>query len=202
MSKFVYMALLSAVSIGGARAQKITAPGNSYPWSYDSSSNTVSAPAGSRVAIGTPCPAGAPNGSVCMNGEAIAPVPVSALPAAAPGNANVIQVVSNTSNCTSTSGTSPMLCISTGTAWTPLGGSGGTGNGLLQPNLVAAYTLAEGTGATPIIMPTCRSRITTLLDRQSSSLGRAIPYGQTRRPPRQTRMPPTPTATGPRREFR
>ena len=152
MNKLGYMALLSAVLTGGATAQKSTAPRNTDPWSYDSSSNTVSAPAGSRVAVGTPCPAGAPNGSVCMNGQAIAPVAVSALPAASAGNANVIQVVSNTANCTSTSGTNPMLCISTGTAWTPFGGSGGASGaaasgGLLQPNLVAEYNLSEGNGA-------------------------------------------------------
>ena len=85
MNKLGYMALLSAVLTGGATAQKSTAPRNTDPWSYDSSSNTVSAPAGSRVAVGTPCPAGAPNGSVCMNGQAIAPVAVSALPAASAG---------------------------------------------------------------------------------------------------------------------
>jgi lysophospholipase L1-like esterase len=41
-----------------------------------------------------------------------------------------------------------MLCISTGTAWVPLGGGATTmSGGLSQANLVAEYSLAEGAGA-------------------------------------------------------
>ncbi|HUB83231.1 MAG TPA: GDSL-type esterase/lipase family protein [Bryobacteraceae bacterium] len=156
MKKAIHVALVSAVLLAQASAQKTSGPGVGGPWTYDSSSNTLSAPSGSRAAIGTVCPAGAPGGSVCMNGQVLAPVAASALPAASAGNANLIQLVSNTTNCTNSSGTAPMLCISTGTAWVPLGGAGqssgtsqagGTSAGLPQANLVAEYTLAEGTGA-------------------------------------------------------
>ena len=146
MSRLGYVAILSAVFAGGLAAQKSTAPRSEGPWNYDSSSNLISAPAGSRVAIGSPCPAGAPVGSVCMNGQAIAPIAVSALPAAFPGNANVMQVVSNTTNCTSTSGSNPMLCMSTGTAWVPLGG--GTTPSPYTGGLVAEYRLDEAVGRT------------------------------------------------------
>lgn len=122
MNRIGYLVVLSIVLISGVSAQKSTDPRNDGPWNYDPSSNVVSAPAGSNVAIGTPCPAGAPSGSICMNGQAMTPISVSALPAASAVNANVIQVVSNTTNCTTTSGTNPMLCISTGTVWEPLGG--------------------------------------------------------------------------------
>jgi lysophospholipase L1-like esterase len=92
-----------------------------------------------------------------MSGQVLAPVAAAALPAASAGNANLIQLVSNTTNCANSSGAAPLLCISTGTAWVPLGGAGqssgtsqtngSTGSGLPQANLVAEYTLAEGTGA-------------------------------------------------------
>ena len=82
-----------------------------------------------------------------MNGQVLTPVAVSALPAASSSNANLIQLVSSTSNCTSSGGTNPMLCISTGTAWLPLGGGASSAaTGISQANLVAEYTLAEGTG--------------------------------------------------------
>jgi lysophospholipase L1-like esterase len=77
-------------------------------------------------------------------------VAVAALPAASPANANLIQLVSNTANCTSTGGTNPMLCVSTGTVWAPLGGGGAAtagSTGMSQANLVAEYMLAEGIGA-------------------------------------------------------
>jgi hypothetical protein len=125
MNKLIYAVLLTPALVAPIVAQDATPPKNSGPWSYNASSSTITAPTGSLVAIGTPCPAGTPTGSVCMNGQVIAPVPVSALPAASAGNANVIRVVSNTANCTSTTGTNPMLCISTGTAWVPLGGPAG-----------------------------------------------------------------------------
>jgi lysophospholipase L1-like esterase len=135
--------------IGAAHAQKTSAPGSGGgPWSYDSSSNTLSSPTGSRAAIGTSCPTGAPGGSVCMNGQVLTPVAVSALPAASAANANLIQLVSATANCTSSSGANPLLCVSTGGAWVPLGGaSTGTPSAISQANLVAAYSLSEGTGA-------------------------------------------------------
>jgi len=148
MRKLAYVVFVSTVLMGRASAQKSTDPGGSVPWSYDSSSNTLNTPTGSRAAIGTPCPAGAPGGSVCMNGQVMTPVAVSALPVASSGNANLIQLVSGTTNCTSTSGTNPMLCISTGTAWLPLGGGTPAGSGgILQANLVTEYSLSEGTGA-------------------------------------------------------
>jgi len=157
MKRIAYLSLLSALAPMLASAQKTSIPGSSSPWSYDSSSNTLNAPIGSRAAIGTVCPAGAPGGSVCMNGQVMAPVAVAALPAASPANANLIELVNNTGNCTTSGGGAPMLCISTGSAWVPLGGggqnlgtqqSGGTQAGALpQANLVAEYSLAEGTGA-------------------------------------------------------
>ena len=156
MRKLIHMALVTAVLLATASAQKTSGPGVGGPWTYDSSSNTLSAPSGSRVAIGAACPTGAPGGSVCMNGQVLAPVVAAALPAASAGNANLIQLVSNTTNCVNSSGTVPMLCISTGTAWVPLSAgqnsgtsqaSGSVGAGLPQANLVAEYTLAEGTGA-------------------------------------------------------
>jgi lysophospholipase L1-like esterase len=84
-----------------------------------------------------------------MNGQVMTPVAVSALPAASSGNANLIQLVSSTANCTSSGGTNPMLCISTGSAWVPLGGGGtsGAGGGVSPANLVAEYSLGEGTGS-------------------------------------------------------
>ena len=66
---------------------------------------------------------------ICINTPQVvvsAPVAVSGLPAASSQNANQILVVSDTANCTSTSGTTPMLCMSTGSAWVPVGGGGGT----------------------------------------------------------------------------
>lgn len=147
MRKFGHVVLMAAALIGGAFAQKASGPGSTGPWTYDSSSNTLSAPGGSRAAMGTPCPAGAPGGSVCISGQVMAPVAVSALPAASQRNVNLIQLVSNTANCTGAGGTTPMLCISTGTAWVPLGGTTAAGGGILQANLVAEYSLAEGTGA-------------------------------------------------------
>lgn len=149
MKRFVFAALVSAAMIGAAHAQKASAPGSGGgPWSFDSSTNTVSSPSGSRAAIGTSCPAGAPGGSVCMNGQVLTPVAVSALPAASAANANLIQLVSATTNCTSSGGANPLLCISNGSAWLPLGGGpAGASTAILQANLVAAYTLAEGTGA-------------------------------------------------------
>ena len=53
----------------------------------------------------------------CINTPQVvvsAPVAVSALPAPSSQNVNQILVVSNTANCTTTSGTTPMLCLSTG----------------------------------------------------------------------------------------
>ena len=148
MRKLAYVVLVSAVFSGGASAQKASAPGGGSPWSFDSNSNTMSAPTGSRMAMGTSCPSGAPAGSVCMKGQVITPVALSALPAASSANANLIQLVTGTTNCTSASGTNPSLCISTGTAWVPLGGStAAAATGMLQANLVAEYTLSEGTGA-------------------------------------------------------
>jgi lysophospholipase L1-like esterase len=83
-----------------------------------------------------------------MNGQVITPVAVSALPAASSANANLIQLVRNTTNCTGTSGTNPMLCYSTGSAWVPLGGGAApAAGGISQANLVAQYSLSEGTGA-------------------------------------------------------
>ncbi len=149
MRRLAYLMLLSTVSIGGASAQKTSSSGNGSPWSYDSSSKTLNAPAGSRAAIGTPCPSGAPGGSVCINGEVLTPVAVSALPAASSANVNLIQLVSNTSNCTSSGGTTPMLCLSVGTSWVPLGGgsTATASSAISQANLVAEYTFTEGTGA-------------------------------------------------------
>jgi lysophospholipase L1-like esterase len=83
-----------------------------------------------------------------MNGAVMTPVAVSALPTASAANANLIQLVSNTANCTGAGGSSATLCVSTGTAWMPLGGgtAAAGSSGMLQANLVAEYTLAEGTG--------------------------------------------------------
>lgn len=147
MKKLAYVAIVPAVLTGWAFAQKASNPGMGGPWIYDSSSNTLSAPTGSRAAMGTPCPSGAPSGSVCMNGQVMTPVTLSALPTPSTGNANLIQLVSGTSNCTSASGANPALCISTGTAWVPLGGSAQSSIGILQANLVAAYSFGEGGGA-------------------------------------------------------
>jgi lysophospholipase L1-like esterase len=146
MKKLAYLVFVSTVFAVAAVAQKTSVSANGGPWIYDSNSTTLNAPAGSRVAIGTTCPAGAPGGSVCMNGQVLAPVAVSALPAPSSGNANLIQLVSSTSNCTGVGGTNPMLCISTGTAWVPLGGAGAP-SGLPQANLVAEFSLGEGIGA-------------------------------------------------------
>ena len=155
MRPLAYILLASTAWTGGAFAQKVSGPGIGSSWSYDSSSNTLNAPSGSRAAIGTICPTGAPGGSVCMNGQVLTPVAVSALPAPSSGNTNLIQLVSNTADCTSTSGSTPMLCISTGTAWIALtGGTTGTlstsgmqTGGILPADLVAEYPLAEGTGS-------------------------------------------------------
>jgi hypothetical protein len=87
---------------------------------------------------------------ICINTPQVlvsAPVAVSGLPAASSQNANQILVVSDTANCTSTSGTTPMLCMSTGSAWVPVGGGGGTTT--LSPytgGLVAEYRLDEQVG--------------------------------------------------------
>ena len=136
MRKLTYLALVSTVLLTRASAQKTSGPG---------------------AAIGIACPPGAPGGSVCMNGQVMTPVVVSALPAASSANANLIQLVSNTSDCLDSTGTLPILCISTGTAWVPLaGGAGQTSgisqtnaaqSGLPQANLIAEYSLAEGAGA-------------------------------------------------------
>jgi lysophospholipase L1-like esterase len=158
MRKAAHLLFALTSMASAAMAQKSTSSGVSGPWNYDASSNTLNAPAGSRAAIGTACPTGAPGGSICINGEVMAPVAVSALPAASVGNANLIELVSNTANCTATSGTSPALCISNGTAWTPLSGgsaaagslqagSAATGGGLPQANLVVEYSFGEGTGS-------------------------------------------------------
>jgi len=157
MTKLVHLALVSAVLLTRVSAQKTSGPGTGSPWSYDSSSNTLSAPTGSRAAFGVACPSGAPGGSVCMNGQVLTPVLVSALPAASAANANLIQLVSNTGDCHSSTGTLPILCISTGTVWVPLAGGAGSGSsistagaaqaGLSEANLIAEYSLAEGTGA-------------------------------------------------------
>ena len=144
MKKLGYVVLLSTVLTGGASAQKASNSGSSAPWNYDSSSNTLSTPAGSRAAIGTLCPVGAPGGSVCMNGQVMTPVAVSALPVATSGNANLIQLVSSTTNCTSTGGTNPMLCISSGAAWVPLGGGTAAPGGLSQANLVTGDSSCRG----------------------------------------------------------
>ena len=159
MNKLTYAVLLSAALVAALAAQEATPPKNNGPWSYNASSNSITAPTGSVVAIGTQCPAGAPSGSVCMNGQVMAPVAVSALPAASSGNANVIRLVSNTTNCTSTSGTNPMLCISTGTAWMPLGGGGG-GVGPVGPmgatgpaGVAGAAGPVGPTGATGLVGP-------------------------------------------------
>ena len=180
MTRLAYVALVSTVWVGGASAQKTSNPGSGAPWNYDSSSNTLSAPAGSRAAIGTPCPAGAPGGSVCMNGQVITPVAVSALPAPSSGNANLIQLVSNTANCTSTGGTKPSLCISTGAAWVPLGGGAATASsgGISQANLVAEYSLAEAPARTPITTLILHSQITTWWDLRSSSSRRGPACGR------------------------
>jgi lysophospholipase L1-like esterase len=135
MRKLAYVALVSAALLSRASAQKTSGPGASF---------------------GVACPPGAPGGSVCMNGQVLTPVAVSALPAPSSANANLIQLVSNTGDCHST-GALPSLCISTGTAWVPLGAGAGQSStisqtnpapaGLPQANLIAEYLLAEGTGA-------------------------------------------------------
>ena len=89
----------------------------------------------------------------CINTPQVvvsAPVAVSALPAPSSQNANQILVVSNTTNCTSTSGTTPMLCMSTGSAWVPVGGGGGTTPSPLTGGLVAEYRLDEQVGRVAI----------------------------------------------------
>jgi len=136
MRKLAYLALVSAVLLTRASAQRTSGPG---------------------AAFGVACPAGAPGGSVCMNGQVLTPVAVSALPAPSSANANLIQLVSNTADCHSITGALPSLCISTGTAWVPLGAGAGQSStisqtnpapaGLPQANLIAEYSLAEGTGA-------------------------------------------------------
>jgi lysophospholipase L1-like esterase len=90
-----------------------------------------------------------------MNGQVMTPVAVTALPQASSTNTNLIQLVTNTSDCATTAGSTPALCISTGAVWAPLGagqGSGilqtGTSGGAMpQANLVAEYSLSEGAGA-------------------------------------------------------
>ena len=136
MRKLAYVVLASAVLLSRASAQKTSGPGPSF---------------------GVTCPAGPPGGSVCMNGQEMTPVAVSALPAASPANANLIQLVKNTSDCLSSTGALPILCLSTGTAWVPLGAGAGQSSGisqtnpapagLPQANLIAEYSFGEGTGA-------------------------------------------------------
>jgi len=89
----------------------------------------------------------------CINTPQVvvsAPVAVSALPAPSSQNVNQILVVSNTANCTTTSATTPMLCLSTGSAWAPVGGGGGAyvEPSSLASGLVAEYRLDEQVGRT------------------------------------------------------
>lgn len=68
---------------------------------------------------GVTCPAGAPSGSVCMNGSAYVPVLISALPSASTAT-NVVMMVSDGatgSDCTTGGGSFRVLCVSNGTTW-------------------------------------------------------------------------------------
>ena len=84
-------------------------------------------------------------------GQAIAPIAVSALPAASTANANVIELVGNTTDCATTSGTVPMLCISTGSAWVPLG-SGYPGAGIAN-STGSGWGTSYGISGTGTVIP-------------------------------------------------
>ena len=149
MSRFGYVVLLSTVLIGGMSAQKSTAPSNNSPWNYNSSSNTVSSPSGSSVGIGTTCPSGAPVGSICSVAQLIAPVTVASLAAPSASNKNVIRVVSDgtsATDCTGGGGSSQALCISNGSAWKPLSGSGGGGGWPGYPSAGVAISTGSAWG--------------------------------------------------------